>query len=443
MFTKSLKRVLLGLFLLILLGLLIWLVVPMLRIGTGYATKMTCSCAFIQDREAEDVQRRELNFSVLPYVRTQVDRERRMTTGNFLGIIRRTAQYIPGRGCVLLSNEAMPLPQPIERPAPARPWRWPEATDSLLARFDQAALDSAFAFGMRPLPGGGTRGLVLIYEGQLIRETYDPAFSADTPQLGWSMAKSLTNALIGILVKQGTLQLKQQALFEEWKDDERRQISLEDLLHMNSGLDWNEAYSNITDATRMLYLEPNFAAYARRKSSVAPPGTQWVYSSGTTNLISRLIRNQFEDDATHARFPFEALFGPLGIENAYFEPDQSGTVVGSSYGWLRPRDWAKVGQLYLQDGIWEGARLLPEGWVDFSTTPAAGSDGAYGAQIWLRTEEIPDAPADSYSFRGFQDQRVFVFPTQRAVLVRIGRNDDKVLDFNELLKRMLLALPGD
>lgn len=439
---KTSRRSLLALVLASGLGLGVYYTRPMLRIGTGYATKMICSCTFIQDRDPAEVRAQELNFSILSAVETTVDREAKTVTGSFYGIVTRKAQFIPGRGCVLIADPDIPLPTAWDRPASPTTWNWPSPPDSILTTYDQEALDSAFAYGMRPLSGGGARALVLIHRGKLIREVYGEGFTAETPQLGWSMAKSLTGALTGVLVGREQLHPNQQGLFEAWSNDVRSNIHLADLLHMNSGLDWEESYGSATDATRMLYLEPNFSAYAMAKPSIAQADTRWVYSSGTSNLIAQLHRNQFTDVAEYLRFPYDALFHPLGIQNAYFEPDQNGTLVGSSYAWLRPRDWAKVGQLYLQNGRWEGRQLLPADWVDYSRQPAEGSEGAYGAQIWLKTEDLPDAPDDIFAFRGFQDQRVFIIPSRDLVFVRLGRNDDKTEDFNELLVRVLAALPN-
>lgn len=439
------RRMLIMGFILLLLVAAAWYISPMLQIASGYAAKMSCSCIFLQGRSLDEVRDNDLNFSILPYVLLSVDEAGQRVHASLLGLARREAHYIPGRGCVLVSDDERPLPAPVRlqppRPDALLPWPHGEALpDSLPAGIDTTALEAALDFGLRPLPGGGARGIVVVYDGQLIGERYAPGFGPATPQLGWSMTKSLTNALTGLLVKQGRLRLDQDHLFPAWADDERRQITVTHLLHMNSGLDWNEDYGRTSGATTMLYRRPDMAAYAAEQPLAHPPGTVWRYSSGTSNLLSELLQQQFADEADYLRFIQDSLFTPLGMHTALIETDQAGTPVGSSYGWATPRDWARFGLLYLQDGRYDGRQILPAGWVDFSREPAPGSDYVYGAHIWLPDTGLPDAPEDTFIFRGFQDQRVFIVPSRRLVLVRTGTNEDKAADFNELLKRVLAAI---
>jgi hypothetical protein len=192
----------------------------------------------------------------------------------------------------------------------------------------------------------------------------------------------------------------------------------------------------------MLYLQPDMPAYATARPSAHAPGTFWAYSSGTTNILSGLIRDRLGDDAAYYQLLRDSLFLPIGVTSAWVEPDQSGHWVGSSYGWLSPRDWARCGLLYLHDGRWGERRILPAGWVDYSRLPAAGSVGEYGAHVWLKGSSLPSVPDDTFIFRGFQDQRVFIIPSRDCVIVRVGKNDDKQADFNGLVQRVLAGLPG-
>jgi CubicO group peptidase (beta-lactamase class C family) len=413
---------------------------PLLRVGTGYAAKMACSCHYLQGRELADIQRNDLNFSVLPWVKLSLLEGEQGVVASLFGLASQQARYVPGRGCVLVVEATGPLPvsviQDTQPPLPL------PLFDTLPPTLDTAALNAAVDQAFKPLPGGGTRAVIVLYQGRLIAEKYAPGFDAHTPLLGWSMTKSITNALVGIMVKNGLLRLDQDQLFAEWNEDARAQITLADLLHMNSGLDWNEAYGSMSDATRMLYLQPDMAAYTRQRALAHPPNTFWEYASGTTNLLNNLIRQHLPEEQ-YATFARDSLFAKVGMTSALIEADQGGTQVGSSYGWARAADWARFGQLYLQDGVWNGERILPAGWVDFSRIPAEGSEGTYGAQIWLRSDDAAHAPADAFMFRGFQDQRIVVIPSRQCVLLRIGTNRDKTFAHDDFITGVMAALPKE
>lgn len=420
-----------------------WYAQPLLQIGSGYAAKMVCSCHFIQGRTVEDIRQKDLSFSVLGKMTLELDESKQQVRSSFLGLAHRTAQFIPGRGCVLMAEEGRGWPEALAEHHTAQPFdSLLLPFDSLPANVDMPALEKAVAQAFEPISGGGTRGIVILYQGRLLYEAYAPGFEANTPLLGWSMTKSITNALIGLRVKSGQLSLDDQALFPEWQQDERRNIRLKDLLHMNSGLQWNEAYGSTSDATSMLYLQADMAAYAKNKPSEFAPDTKWIYSSGTSNLLSAIVRNTFPDENSYLRFIRDSLFLPLGMHTALIESDQSGKMVGSSYGWATARDWARFGQLYLQDGYWQGEAFLPQGWVSWSREAANGSEGIYGAHIWLKTHDATHAPDDVFQFRGFQDQRIVIIPSRGCVLVRLGMNDDQTFDLNTFIKEVLEALPG-
>ncbi|HMQ46978.1 MAG TPA: serine hydrolase [Saprospiraceae bacterium] len=416
---------------------------PMLQIGSGYAAKMACSCHFLQGRSMTDIQQKDLNFSVLGKMSLELDEEKRQVRSSLFGLAPRTAQYIPGRGCVLMADEAKAWPEALPESQAAR------QPDSLLLPFDSLppgidlpALEKAVARAFEPISGGGTRAVVILYQGRLLYEAYAPGFDANTPLLGWSMTKSITNALIGLRIKSGHLALDDRELFPEWQQDERSDIRLRDLLHMNSGLQWNEAYGSTSDATTMLYLQADMAAYAKNRPLESTPDTKWVYSSGTSNQLSAIIRNTFPDENSYLSFIRDSLFQALGMHSALIESDQSGKAVGSSYGWATARDWARFGLLYLQDGYWNGEAFLPKGWVSWSQEVANGSEGIYGAHIWLKTHDATNAPDDVFQFRGFQDQRIVMIPSRECVLVRLGMNDDQTFDLNTFIKEVLDALPA-
>lgn len=287
-----------------------------------------------------------------------------------------------------------------------------------------------------------TTAVVVIHKDTLVAEGYSKPFDANTPQLAWSMTKSLMNTFAGLLVYEGKITLDQQPLFDVWKKDDRKQITLTHMLQMKSGLEWEEDYTSVSDATRMLYKSEDVSAIALQKPLLHDPGTSWYYSSGTSNLLSRYFRNVIGNDRGYYTYLKQKLFDVIGMSTAFIETDETGTFIGSSYGYATPRDWAKFGLLYLHDGVWQGRRILPQNWVDFSRTATNGSNGKYGAHFWLNQKGIqyPDAPHDMLIADGYQGQFVFIIPSHDAVIVRMGTGGEH-FDPNIFLKNILAALP--
>jgi CubicO group peptidase (beta-lactamase class C family) len=269
------------------------------------------------------------------------------------------------------------------------------------------------------------------------------------------MSKSVTNALVGILVRQGKADIMQAAPVVEWQkeSDPRKRITLDQLLRMSSGLKFEEKYAPLYDATYMLYGSYDFAAYAAAKPLEGEPDSKWYYSSGTANIVARIVRQTVEKDYRfYYRFMFEELFDKIGMYSALMEPDSSGTFVGSSYAMATPRDWARFGLLYLQDGVWQGQRILPERWVKYSTTPTPKAPlGEYGAHFWLNAGSAsnpnnrlwPGAPRDAFAAQGFQEQKLIVIPSRKLVLVRFGATTDrKAWNTDAFIKDILDCLPS-
>jgi CubicO group peptidase (beta-lactamase class C family) len=291
------------------------------------------------------------------------------------------------------------------------------------------AVDRAFA---EPDPSRPRRTLavVVVHGGRVVAERYAEGVEADTPLIGWSMTKSVMNALVGILVHQGRLSVDAPAPIPDWQTpgDPRARITVDHLLRMSSGLHFDEEMTNpLGDVMDMLLGTPDMAAFAARKGLDAAPGTTWHYSSGTSNIVARVIRNVLNDDREYLTFARRGLFDRIGMERAVLETDAAGTFVGSSFMYATARDWARFGTLYLQDGVWDGQRILPEGWVAYSRSPApADPRRRYGAHFWL---DVPDEyrgtdgrlPADAFHAAGHEAQFVSVIPSRDAVIVRLGR----------------------
>jgi CubicO group peptidase (beta-lactamase class C family) len=294
-----------------------------------------------------------------------------------------------------------------------------------------------------------------MHRGAFVAERYTPGFPRQMRLQGWSMGKSITNALIGILVAQGKLDIHAPAPVPEWSNptDPRHTITLDQLLRMSSGLAFSEDYADLAaDATAMLFRSPSAGAFAAARPLAVPPDSLWHYSSGTTNILSRIVRDQFHNDLrAYWEFPRRALFTPIGAHSPLFEPDPAGTFVGSSFLYATARDWARLGQLYLDDGFANGHRILPPGWVKYTTTPTPKAPrGCYGAQIWLNAGDPanpslrnwPHLPPDTFSFNGHEGQYVIVIPSRHAVIVRLGLTQgNREWDPGTALPPILQALP--
>jgi CubicO group peptidase (beta-lactamase class C family) len=298
---------------------------------------------------------------------------------------------------------------------------WPEGNlVTTTPALDRILADDALA-------GPGMRGIVVVHDGHIVAERYAVGFSASTPLLGWSMAKSVLAGLVGMLVKDGRLTLEQSAGWPSTGD--RARIRIADLLAMSSGLRFNEAYGAVSDVTRMLYLQPDMAQFAREQPPLHPPGEYWSYSSGTANILSRIMQDAAAP--LGAAYPAERLFKPLGMTSATMETDEYGTLVGSSYMYACARDWARYGWFLAQGGVWRGQELLPPGYVAMMAAPAAPSGGEYGqGLVWLWGSDAvtpgqnPDAafgiPADTFWMEGHDGQSTAIIPSRHLVIVRLG-----------------------
>ena len=363
----------------------------------------------------------------------------RVEASALLGLIRAEAVQNGEQGCSARFN-GHPTPQrpkqeaQISRdPRPSdEPWPLiatataepPEINSKAMKR----VLDRAFREDDPHTPKR-TRAVVVVQDGWVIAERYAEGIRADMPLIGWSMSKSITHALIGRAIQEGLLDPGKPPKVPEWSDpqDPRQRISLDQLLRMNSGLAFEESTGTLnSDLVRMLTQEADMAGFAASQPLSKKPGKKWSYSSGTTNILSRILRHAIDDDQRYWSFPRQALFGPLGMTTAVLENDNSGTLVGSSLVWASGRDWARFGQLYLDQGRWDGKQLLPATWVRQARTASRGSKQAYGAHWWLsRRKSRPDLPNDSFSAEGYQGQLLLVAPSQRAVIVRLGQTPKK------------------
>ena len=424
----------------------------LLPIITGYAAKNLCSDVFVSSRRPKDVEGVDLNFSFIKFTHNKVDTIEKSVRSSFLWG-RSKAIYRDGFGVTLLrglDEKKLRQQQYAHNIFPSYAGDtipWPEGDKTGAAApegIDQAALakisDSLINFNSY---NGDAFAFMVVYKGIPVAEAYKPQFNRHTRFLSWSMAKSFTSALAGILVKDSLLDISAPLKLKEWQNDERSKITLNNLLQMQSGLKWNEDYGSRSDVNLMLHNEADMAAYAIDKPMEFPAGTHWYYSSGTANIVSWIIRKQFASDTLYYQFVHNRLFNKIGAPDICFEADPSGTLVGSSYLYATARDYARFGQLYLNDGVFNGERILPEGWVKYTTTPASDSKGVYGAFFWLNSSGVyPSAPRDMFSCEGHDGQMVFIIPSKEMVIVVLGfsHKPDHGMNLDRLLGDILKTL---
>jgi CubicO group peptidase (beta-lactamase class C family) len=423
----------------------------LLPIITGYAAKNLCSAVFVSGRAAKDVENLDLNFSFIKYTRNSVDYGTKSVTSRFLWG-KSKAVYREGFGTTLLKDISEETLCKIRYPRGTEP---EYRQDTIKWPLGDILPDTSTGIDLKELGNithrliddnaynGNAFAFMVLHKGMPVAEAYKPHFSMHTRFLSWSMAKSFTNALVGILVRQGRVDINKPSGLERWKNDERKSITLNNLMQMQSGLKWNEDYGNRSDVTLMLHCRGDMARFASEEPEEHPVGSYWYYSSGTTNIVSYIIRKQFTDDSLYYSFADKELFNITGMPDAVFEVDASGTRVGSSYLYATARDYARFGLLYLNDGVFNGKRILPEGWVKYSTTAASASNGLYGSLFWLnRSRKLPSAPEDMFACDGHDGQHIYILPSQQLVVVVLGYSplSKGGMDTNRLLKDILNTL---
>ena len=420
-----------------------------LPVINGYAAKNMCSCVFVAGREQKEIEDKDLNFSFIKYASNTIDYENKTVTSSFLGMRSQKAFYNEKTGCSLVNHGQPFNTESIDIQLPKKLTLSSAFVDfaskkDIPANINKEKIQNAVDNHFIEVEGENpknTRAIVVLYGNQLIAEKYAEGFDKNTKQLGWSMAKSIMSTLTGILVQKGKIDINQPTGIETWQNDERKNITWKHLLQMNSGLEWEENYGAISDVTKMLYTEDDVYSFAVNHKLDGTIGKTWKYSSGTSNILSGLIRKQLDNDEAYLNFANKELFNWIGAESMVLEADPAGTIVGSSYAWATPRDWAKYGLLYLQNGKVADQQILPIWWAEFTASPAEGSENKYGAQFWKQNdEEFPSVPKDMYFADGFQGQRIFIIPSKNMVVVRFGLSNKGDISYDKLLKEIIEAV---
>ncbi|MCB1173520.1 MAG: serine hydrolase [Leptospiraceae bacterium] len=353
----------------------------------------------------------------------------------------------------------------IEELEPVSSWpaaAWPESKPEAEG-MDTAALQKLAEYTFQKTgPDSERKGirsdaLVIIRNGKLVYEKYDRNYTKDSRHLIWSISKSFVNALYGIAVQEGRLKIDYPAAqyYKALDTSDKRSMTLRHILNMSSGIYWQEDYEYAplkSSVVAMLYTRgrDDMAAFTARQEMRTEPGQYLYYSSGDSNLLMGILKNVLK--AEYDEYPWQKLFAVLGMQTAVWERDASGTFVGSSYIYCSARDLARFGYLYLADGIWQNRRLLPEGWVDFTRTPAPAhtttldNDELLEYQMtaqWYSNLDIPnsrysapwpDAPRDTFAGLGHWGQRLFVIPSLNMIVVRFGDDRDGSFNINTFLK---------
>lgn len=443
---KNKKRAALLIFLVLIIGAGIYNY-PKLNIISGYAAKNMASSVFVAHHSPSYINANDNNVPLIKLAKSKVDKSKKQASSTVFGLMERTAVHREGLGSVLINRDYDPDKIPL-KPHRNRidnnmpfPYGDGDAKDTIFDNIDykqlRHALDKAFSEPMTQK----TRTVLIVYKDHIIAEKYIDGFTKETPILGWSMTKSVLATLYGILEFRQKIKIEGSAPVPSWQKDDRKNITLNDLLRMQAGLEWDEDYTSISDATQMLFLDTDMSTVQEHKKALALPGEIWNYSSGTTNLLSGILRRQFKSYQEYLDFPYKALIDRIGMRSMLIETDLAGNFVGSSYGWANTRDWAKFGLLYLHRGNWRGEQLFAPQWVDYVTKPTAHSNGTYGAHFWLnRQGKFPDVPKDMYSANGYEGQYVFIIPSRDLVVVRTGLAEAPDFDVNGFLREVLLAI---
>ncbi|MEM6415957.1 MAG: serine hydrolase [Pseudomonadota bacterium] len=397
------------------------------KIGSSYKSRFTCNEVFTAGRQLDDVI--ETEYSELPeeaeLLKIDVDDENKEVSVGLGPLARKKSVYREGYGCTHITGKLVDVP-PLR---PVEPEAWDTAKPSEYG-IDGKALDNALdeVFAMK---ADKHRAIVVIKNGHLIAERYAPGFDRNTRMYSYSMAKTVTQMMVGAAINLGLFDLDDRASIEEWSasDDPRREITWRHLLQMQSGLDFSEDYNDYDEFNKYQEMSHSMAQYAIAKPLVHEPGTHWAYMTYTSQVLQRALRVALENNGIdYHSFARDKIFEPLGASSVVFIPDSSGEFIGGSSVYATARDWAKLGQLFLEGGVWNGERIFPEFWSEFVTTPASASGGVYSAQMWLNNystkhkwQYFPPLPVNTYLFAGAGAQHVLILPDDDMIIIRLGR----------------------
>jgi CubicO group peptidase (beta-lactamase class C family) len=433
---------------------------------TAGTAKIFCSGLFVSGRDSAEIRNHLNNYFLGRKVDSisaiDIDRGRHLVRMTLANRVTREAKLYGDQGCVIHQPgkdsvqftparvattlpAASTTPWPMGDVLPAAPA--PAEVDTAKVR---AALDSAFAN-----PAGLTAAVIVVYEGRIVGERYAQGANRDMPLESWSMGKSIMGTLIGRLIQQGAITLDQAAPIPQWQaapNDPRASIRVMDLMRMSSGLrmsrgspedipgyhDHDLIYTGALDAYEFSATRP----------LQVPPNTRGRYRNDNVMLLGMVMREALKKRGeNYLTWPQRQLFDKIGIRRQVLETDPYGNFLISGYDYGTARNWARLGMLYLYDGVWNGERLLPEGFVKFASTPApAWADSAYGGMVWVNAGGAwPNLPRDAFAFRGAGGQETVIVPSRRMVIVRMGHFPGARVggqNFQQAQKLLMAAVPA-
>ena len=419
--------------------------------ATGSVADALCAKTFVSGLDpqasfAEIMERpgiRRLRFAM----RYRIDRTARTVDVSMAGLLATRAVSHEGLGCVRVQGAREPYVLRIDLEAlkkPKAPPLLPEiAGPAVVDPSDpalKAALDHVFEEPAGP-PFRRTKAVVVVRDGRVIAERYAPGIGIDTPLPSFSMTKSVVNALLGIMTQQGLTSPSLPAPIPEWHgaNDPRREIEVGHLMRMTSGLALDETDDPLNPSEQM-FQHDDMARFAANAPLIAEPGTRWAYSSASTQILARIIREAVGGPEQTLTYAWRELFDPLDMRSVTLAFDGSGTLQGANNMLASARDWARFGLLYLHDGEIGGRHILHQEWVDYSVWATLDTD--YAAGFWTNRSENPHArgrvqlgiPRDAYYASGNLGQRCVIIPSQRMVVVRMGDAVDPTGDMSGLAR---------
>ena len=407
--------------------------------GTGITAKQICSLTFVSNLDPERARALYTdpilgNASQL--LRVRIDDEAGTVTASALGVaFRQTAIHREGLGCTLVHDPGA-FDLALALPRSGQPDLMTLDTDWRDAHFDDAALNAALDLAFTD-DGRNTLAALVMLDGRLIAERYAEGITPETPLPGWSMTKSFAATLAGVLVQRGLLDVHAEGLVPDLAANGREAITVDHLLRMTGGLDGFETGDGFDPASQMLFTQTDMAYYAANRNAIHAPGEHWDYQSGDTILVGSALGAYLGDTVPERQATLRQwLLDPLGMNHSVVEADEAGTLKLSSYMYASARDWARMAQLYLDDGRAGGEQIIPPNWASYVTSPTPHSRGRYGAGFWLNNRGLP---ADAFMMDGFQSQRVVIIPSESLAIVRLGATNGVYEDTTGFVNAVITA----
>ncbi len=418
-------------------------------LAAGYKAMFTCSAVFNGGKTQNQINQDELSNIYSDYAEGMaavanpiVNRAEKYVSVPFADDMPpRISAWRPHLGCTALPPGATKksikhLPR-VKFKAPksnSEDVLWPMGdklpNSTTLDKGVRDSLDRAVEAAFSGEFGGNSSAVLIVKNGQIISEKYKPGFDKHTSQRTWSVAKSIGASVMGAAVQDGRISIKDKAGLDAWSapGDPRADITVENLLHMASGLN-SEPAGNRTD--QVYFGGGKMAQHATKAPLEAPPGTRWRYANNDTMLALRALREEMGNDKRYHSFPFKALLHKIGMYHTVPEMDWGGDFIFSSQVWTTSRDLARLGLLYLNDGVWDDERILPEGWADYVSAPLGAQPPnrlgdkvnepgrGYGSQFW-RYENYDNVPDGTYAALGNRGQFLIIVPELELIIVRRG-----------------------